>query len=201
MRWRNASDGWAARVVRECRPLGWPPGQRRPGVLRAAAAVLVALASVTAAASCAGAARPGQQSHVRLAARTRLPASQTSVLAGAADVVAGSVAQELFVSAAVVIVASPDRPAELTAAARSALRAHAPLLLTSARAGGAVVSAMLRARIKALDPRAVLAAGVARNMLAAALPGIRVVTDPAMLPATKTPPPAPGPPGAARAPR
>ena len=118
-----------------------------------------------------------------------MPASQTSVLAGAADVVAGSLAQELFVSAPVVIVASPDRPAELTAAARSALRAHAPLLLTSARAGGAVVSATLRARIKALDPRAVLAAGVARNVLAAALPGIRVVTDPAMLPATKTPPP------------
>jgi hypothetical protein len=118
-----------------------------------------------------------------------LPASQTSVLAGAADVVTGSLAQELFVSAPVVIVASPDRPAELTAAARSALRAHAPLLLTPARADGAVVSAMLRARIKALDPRAVLAAGVARNVLAAALPGIQVVTDPAMLPATKTPPP------------
>jgi hypothetical protein len=88
-----------------------------------------------------------------------------------------------------VIVASPDRSAELTAAARSALRAHAPLLLASARAGGPVVSAILRARIKALDPRAVLAVGVARNVLAAALPGIRVVTDPAMLPATKTPPP------------
>jgi len=135
------------------------------------------------------------------------------VLVGAADVVAGSLAHELFASAPVVIVASPDRPAELAAAARSALRAHAPLLLASARAGGAgpgaatagrgaartrsgrspgtaaVVGATLRARIKALDPRAVLAVGVAGNVLAAALPGIRVVTDPAKLPATKTPPP------------
>jgi len=184
-------------------------------MLIAAAAALVMLASVIAATSCAGAGRPGQQSHVRLAARTRLPASVTSVLAGAADVVAGSLAQELFASAPVVIVASPDRPAELAAAARSALRAHAPLLLASARAGGAgpggttatggrgaartrsgrspgtaaVVSATLRARIKALDPRAVLAVGVAGNVLAAALPGIRVVTDPAKLPATTTPRP------------
>ena len=189
MRWRNACDGWAARALRGFRPLGWPPGQGRPGVLRAAAAVLVALVSVTGVVSCAGPARPSQQSHVRLAARTRLPASETSVLVGTADVVAGSLAQELFVSAPVVIVARPDRPAELTTAAGSALRAHAPLLLASARAGGAVVSAMLRAQIKALNPRAVLAVGMAGNVLAAALPGIRVVTDPAMLPATKTPPP------------
>ena len=47
---------------------------------------------------------------------------------------------------------------------------------------------MLRAQIRALDPRAVLAAGMARDVLAARLPGIRVVTDPAMLPATTTPP-------------
>jgi hypothetical protein len=189
MRWRDACDEWAARVLRRCHPLRWLAGQRRPGMLRAAAAVAVVLASVTAATSCTGAGRPGQQSHVRLAARTRLPASQTSVLAGAADVVAGSLAQELFASAPVVIVANPDRPAELAAAARSSLRAQAPLLLASARAGGPAVSAMLRAQIKALDPRAVLAAGVAGNVLAAALPGIRVVTDPVMLPATKTPPP------------
>src|SRR5207245_2216576 len=40
----------------------------------------------------------------------------------------------------------------------------------------------------ALDPRAVVAAGMARDVLAARLPGIRVVTDPAALPATTTPP-------------
>ena len=110
------------------------------------------------------------------------------MLAGPADMVAGNLAQQLFASAPVVIVARPDRPAELTAA-RWALRAHAPLLLASAQAGGATVSAMLRARIKALDPHVVLAAGMPGNVLAAALPGIRVVTSPATLPATRTPPP------------
>ena len=124
-------------------------------------------------------------------------------------------AQRLFASAPVVVVASPSLPADLAAAARSALRAHAPLLLTSTPPGGtgpggasatparaaartvadhsagttAVVSAVLRAQIRALKPRAVLAVGVAGNALAAQLPGIRVVTDPAMLPATRTPPP------------
>jgi hypothetical protein len=102
-------------------------------MLCAAAAVLVALASVTAAAPCVGTARPGQQSHVRLAARTRLTGPETSVLADAADVVIGSHAHELFASSPVVIVASQDRHAELAAAARSALRAHAPLLLARAR--------------------------------------------------------------------
>ena len=157
-------------------------------MVRAAAAVLVALASVAAATSCGGA--PGPASNPT-SAWPHGPAAwaQTSVLAGAADVVAGSLAHELFASAPVVIAASPDRPAELAAAARSALRAHAPLLLASAGASGAVVSARLRAQIKALDPRAVLAVGVAPNVLEAALPGIRVVTNPAMLPATTTPPP------------
>jgi hypothetical protein len=171
LRWRDACGRWAARA------------------LRAAVAVLVALASVAAAASCAGPPRPDHHADARLAAQTHRPASQTSVLAGPADVVAGSLAQDLFASAPVVIVASPGRPAELAAATRWALRAHAPLLLASARPGGAVVSAVLRARIKALHPRAVLAVGVAGNVLAAALPGIQVVTDPAMLPATTTPPP------------
>jgi len=130
-----------------------------------------------------------------------VPAPATSVLAGAPDVVAGGVASRLFASAPVVVVSSPGRPAGLAAAARSALRAHAPLLLTAGPAApaartvsgrptgpAAVVSAMLRAQISALDTRAVLAAGMARDALASRLPGIRVVTDPAMLPATTTPP-------------
>ena len=157
-------------------------------MLRTAAVVLVVLASATAAASCAGAPPPSRPPQVLLAARTRLPVPETSVLAGAADMVAGNLAQQLFASAPVVIVARPDRPAELTAA-RWALRTHAPLLLASAQAGGAAVSAMLRARIKALDPHVVLAAGMSGNVLAAALPGIRVITNPATLPATRTPPP------------
>ena len=160
-------------------------------MLRTAAVVLVVLASATVAASSAGARPPdppSQPPQVLLAARTRLPVPQTSVLAGPADMVAGNLAQQLFASAPVVIVARPDRPAELTAA-RWALRTHAPLLLASAQAGGAAVSAMLRARIKALDPHVVLAAGMSGNVLAAALPGIRVITNPATLPATRTPPP------------
>jgi hypothetical protein len=167
---------------------------------RAAAAVFVAAAAVGGgAAACSSAAPQGQQSVVLLAARTRVPASaaSVSVLAGAPDVVAESMASRLFVSAPVVVVASADRSGELAAAARSALRSYAPLMLTSARASaapggattGAVVSAVLRAQVRALHPRAVLAVGVAGNVLAAALPGIRVVTDPAMLPATKAPAP------------
>jgi hypothetical protein len=185
-------------------------------MLRAGGAALVVFAAVAVGtASCAGASGHDQQAHVRLAASTRLPASATSVLAGAPDVVAEGVAQRLFASAPVVVVASPDRPADLAAAGRSALRAHAPLLLTSAWTGGAapggattmasrtgartasgrssgtaaVVGATLRAQIRALDPRAVLAVGVAANVLAAQMPGIRVVADPAMLPATKPPAP------------
>jgi len=138
-----------------------------------------------------------------------------SVLTGAPDVIAEGTAQRLFASAPVVVVASPSLTADLPAAARSALQAHAPLLLTStptvgtgpggtsatpARAAArtvadhspgttAVVSAVLRAQIRALKPRVVLAVGVAGNALAAQLPSVRVVTDPAMLPATKPPAP------------
>jgi hypothetical protein len=183
---------------------------------RAAGVVLVVVAAVAVGtAACTGAAGHGPPAPVRLAARTRLPASVMSVLGGGPDMVAGGVASRLFASAPVVVVASPNQPADLPAAARSALQAHAPLLLTSARTAGAgpggarataariaaqtvaghssgtaaVLSAVVRAQIRALDPRAVLAVGVAGNVLAAQLPGIRVVTDPAMLPATKTPTP------------
>jgi hypothetical protein len=184
---------------------------------RAVGAVLVVSTAVAAGAtSCAGAGGHDQDAHVRLAARIRLPASAVSVLAGAPDVVAADVAQNLFASAPVVIVASPDRPDEVAAGVSQSQRAHAPLLLTSGGAGpaasgngrravirtaarrtsagssapGNVVSAMLRAQIRTLDPRAVLAVGVAGSVLAAALPGIPVVTNPAMLPATAAPAPA-----------
>ena len=140
-------------------------------------------------ASCTGAARHDQHAQAPLAARTRPPAAATSVLTGTADVVAAGMAQRLFASAPVVVVSSPGPPADLAAAARSALRAHAPLLLTSGHPGGAGPGAMMRAQIKALDPRAVLAVGVPGKVLAAQLPGTRVVTSPAMLPATDTPAP------------
>jgi hypothetical protein len=156
---------------------------------------MVSTAVAAGATSCAGASGHHQYAHVWLAARIRLPASAVSVLAGAPDAVAAGVAQRLFVSAPVVIVASPDRPANVAAAVSQSLRAHAPLLLTSGGASsgssapGSVVSAILRAQIRALDPRAVLAVGVVGSVLAAALPGIRVVSHPAMLPATMAPAP------------
>jgi hypothetical protein len=152
------------------------------GLQRTAGAVLTVLAVAAGTTSCSGAAHHDPPAAVSLAARTRLPAPMTSVLTGTADVVAGDMADSLFASAPVVVVASLSRPTDLASAARSALQAHAPLLLTSPQTSEA-------ARIRALDPRAVLAVGVPGNVLRAQLPGIRVVTGPAMLPATKSPTP------------
>jgi hypothetical protein len=196
-------------VLVACRVPRLRVGRGRAGLARAVGPVLVVSTAVAAgAASCAGAGGHEQYAHARLAARIRLPASAVSVLAGAPDVVAAGVALRLFSSAPVVIVASPDRPGDLAAAVSQSLRAHAPLLLTSGGAGravsgtgrriasagspvpGSVVSATLRAQIRTLDPRAVLGVGVAGSVLATALPGIRVVTSPAMLPATRAPAPA-----------
>jgi hypothetical protein len=148
---------------------------------------LLALAVVAAGAtSCAGAAghTPGTPGHLT----TRFPPAPTvSVIGGAPDALAAGVARALFASAPVVVVASADRRADLAAAVRRAEQAHAPLLLTSSPAG-TLVGAEVR-EISALHPRAVLAVGVAGDVLAAQLPGIRVVTDPAQLPATAAPPP------------
>ena len=180
-----------------CRVLGFRADRDRAGRPLTAGAVLALVAAITvgtmsymaAARHDAHAARSDPPAPARLTARTRLLASATSVLTGTPDVVAEDVAQRLFASAPVVVVASPS-PRAGAAAVRQALRAHAPLLPTasgSSPAAVAAASAMLRARIKALDPRAVLAVGVAAKVLAAQLPGIRVVANPAMLPATKPP--------------
>src|SRR5215469_6124933 len=192
---RGARDGWAALVLLGCRMPRLRVGRGRVGLARAAGAFLVVSTAVAVGAmSCAGAGGHGQSAQVRLAAR---------------------VALRLFASAPVVIVASPDGPGDVAAAVSQSLRAHAPLLLTSGGAGltasgtgkraaartmariapagssapGSVVSAVLRDQIKTLDPQAVLAVGVVGSVLAAALPGIRVVTSPAMLPATTAPAP------------
>jgi hypothetical protein len=193
--------------------LGLQAGSNRTSTLRAARGVLVLLAIVcVATTSCAGVAHHDAPAAVM--SRTRLPAAATSVLTGAQDVIAEDVAQNLFAAAPVVVIASPGSPDD-RAAARQALQIHAPLLLTSAGAarpasGGAVttalrtgmrpasdsaqdaasvVSAALRARVRALDPSAVLAVGIPAKVLTAQLPGVRVVTSPAMLPATQAPAP------------
>ena len=199
-------------MLHGCRVPRHRVGHGRVGIARAVGAVLAAAAVAAGATFCRGGGGHDQYAHIRLGARIRLPASAVSVLAGAPDVVAVGVARRLFASAPVVVVASPDRPGDVAAAVSQSLRAHAPLLLTSGGAGraasrsgrrakartasavssvpGSVVSAMLRAQIRTLDPRAVLAVGVVGSVLAAALPGIRVVTSQAMLPATRPPAPA-----------
>jgi hypothetical protein len=152
--------------------------------------MLVVLSAVAAGAtSCTGAAAHSRRAYVPLEARTRAPASATSVLGGRPDVVAAGVARTLFASAPVVVVAGANGPADLATAVIRAGHAHAPLLLTSSRAGAGAGSAVLRAEITALHPRAVLAVGVTGNVLSAQLPGIRVVTNPALLPATSAPAP------------
>ena len=178
---------------------------------RGAAATLLVAAVAAGTASCTGAA--GQPGAGRpAAARTQAPETATSVLSGPADAIAADVARSMFASAPVVVVTSPGRPADLAAAAAAALKVHAPLLLTAVqRAGGGVapaaghsgvrvadgrsastapmVSAALRTQIRVLDPRAVLAVGMAGTVLADQLPGTHVVTSPAMLPTTKPPAP------------
>jgi hypothetical protein len=117
---------------------------------------------------------------------TRPPATTTTVLAGPPAVVAAGAASQLFASAAVVVLANAGNKAGLAAAAARARRAHAPLLLASARISAAV---LLRTEIHALSAREILDTGMAAGRLAAELPGVRVVTDPARLPVTRAPEP------------
>jgi hypothetical protein len=109
----------------------------------------------------------------------------TSVLAGPPDAVAAGAARTLFSAAPVVVIADAGSAVAVSAAVAGAERAHAPLLLTT----GAVVGAATRAEVGSLRPHAVLAVGVGRGALAAQLPGTRVVTRLAALPATSALPP------------
>ncbi|HTZ24204.1 MAG TPA: hypothetical protein VMC83_09450 [Streptosporangiaceae bacterium] len=152
-------------------------------------ALAVALAVAVGVTACASAAAPPvRRVPARLASRTRRPAAATTVLSGPSDAIAAGAAQSFFASAPVVVLADPGRPTAVAAAAADAVRAHAPLLLT-ATSGQALIGRALQAQIRALKPRAVLAVGVPSSDLAASLPGIRVVTDPARLPTTTSPPP------------
>ena len=166
----------------------WP---QRPGIrLRRVAGTSLATAAVAfGAASCLSPAAHSHQAPAPLMARVRPPASAVSVLAAAPDVVAAKVAGALFAAAPVVAVATARPPGGLAAAARRAIRAHAPLLLTGPRYGAQAVSGALRAEIHALRPRAILAVGVSPGALAARLPRTQVVISPASLPATRAPAP------------
>ncbi|MGO9079443.1 MAG: hypothetical protein ACLQDY_10445 [Streptosporangiaceae bacterium] len=155
------------------------------------------LATAVGVASCSVAAAGGRPAHLRSAACVRRPAVVTSVLGGPPQAVAAGLTRLLFSCAPVVVVAA-DRRADLPGAVADAARAHAPLLLagppdtagpgagppTTAAQSADLLPGALRAQIRALDPRAVLAAGIPAGALAAQLPRIRVVTSPARLPRT-----------------
>ena len=123
-------------------------------------------------------------------AATRVPPAAASVLADTAPgALTAAFARTLFASSPVVVVSGTSGTA--VAAASSAARdAHAPLLLASpATAQGTV---QVAASVRALRPVAVLATGLPaaeRRELAAQLPGVKVVSSPAALPATGSPAP------------
>jgi hypothetical protein len=165
--------------------------QHRPGVLRTtvpttrSAALVVAVLAAIAMTACSTA-RQVQGTAVHLTARTRPLPPAAAVLTGTPEAVAAAAARRLFAAAPVVVVGSAAAgPAGLAADAAQAARAHAPLLLTQAGAGAGA----LRAEVRALRPRAVLAAGLATRKLAAQLPGVHVVGSPAQLPSTTAPSP------------
>ena len=124
-------------------------------------------------------------------AATRLLSTTTSVLTDTAPgALTAALARALFETSPVVVVSGTS--GTVVAAASSAARsAHAPLLLDSpATAQG---TAQVAVSVRALRPKAVLALGLsaaARRALAAQLPGVKVVSSPAALPATGTPEPA-----------
>jgi hypothetical protein len=159
---------------------------------------------------------PGNGGARRPVAQTHAPSGAVEVLSAGTDGdLSIQFAQALFGSSPVVVVArdaasmpslaSVDRPAAsptataantnpakpgkpakpqssaLPAAARAAAAAHAPLLLANG------VTGQLATAIRALHPRAVLAVGLPSAELAAVLPGVRVVTRAAQLPATRQP--------------
>ena len=112
---------------------------------------------------------------------TRAPSSAASVLADASpDVLTAEFARTLFVTSPVVVVAAQSGPA-LAATVPVARGVHAPLLLASK------ITPQLIAAVSGLRPRAVLLVGLPRAVLAARLPGIRVVSRAAQLPVTGVP--------------
>jgi len=176
------------------RTLSLRPGRaRRPRWPRATLALSAVGLAVT---SCASAAHAAPKDPAYLAVRIRPPAPATSVLAGSPATLAAGVAEQLFAAAPVVVVVNASAPADLPIAATRAERAHAPLLLVSpaasAPSGGTPApsgDAAIRAAVRALHARAVLAVGMTPGALAAQLRGVRVTAVPARLPVTHAPAP------------
>jgi hypothetical protein len=165
--------------------------------------VLSVAAAVSVLAACSGAAAPpgsADGSHVAATkaattapplpvAITRAPSTAASVLAATAPgALTAAFARTLFASAPVVVVSAAG--SALPAAQEDARATHAPLLL--AAAGTAQAMAALAASARALRPVAVLAEGLPPAQLrelAARLPGVKVVSRAAALPATRSPAP------------
>ena len=162
---------------------------RRIGAAERAAVIGGVLALAIAATATSGAIVIGHDgvADAVMAEVTRRPATTTTVLTGPPAAVAAGAASRLFASAAVVVLANPDDMAGVAVAAARARGAHAPLLLTSPTTSAAAARAL--AEIRALAAREVLDTGMAAGPLAAELPGVRVITDPARLPVTGAPTP------------
>jgi hypothetical protein len=161
-------------------------------------------AAVSVLAACSGSAAPGSAyaGHATaaatlrsgiglpLAAVTRAPATADSVLAETAPgALTAAFARTLFTSTPVVVVSGTGGRA-LQAAGADARAAHAPVLLAASATATAL--AQLAASARALHPAAVLAEGLPAawpRELAARLPGVKVVSRAAALPATRTPAP------------
>jgi hypothetical protein len=163
-------------------PLRTRPRRRRSGP-RAVVwtmTVLVLAAATVIGAGVAWVAKSGTPAAAAAAVKTRQPAATTSVLAGSPAVISDNAATMMLADAPAVVVTSlTSRPA-VSAAAATALRAYAPLLLMPAGSGAELTA--LRSAIRLLHPSAVLAAGVPAAALSADLPGVRVVTSAAALP-------------------
>jgi len=162
---------------------------RRIGAAERAAVIGGVLALAIAATATSGAIVIGHDgvASAVMAEVTRRPATTTTVLTGPPTAVAAGAASRLFASATVVVLANPYDSAGVAVAAARARSAHAPLLLTSPTTSAAAARAL--AEIRALAAREVLDTGMAAGPLAAELPGVQVITDPARLPVTRAPTP------------
>jgi hypothetical protein len=116
-------------------------------------------------------------------ARTHPPSTAVSVLPDTdPEALTARFARTLFGASPVVVVAAEGATA-VAAARQAAGPAHAPLLLAAA------VNPQLAAAVKGLGADAVLVVGLPAKPLAAALPGVRVVSRATELPATSAPVP------------
>jgi hypothetical protein len=173
----------------------------RVGRLLAGVLVVAAASAAVIGANAESVAREPRPPDGLPVAVVRAPAAAATVLSGPPSVIAADAARLLFASSPVVVIAGGQ--ADLSAAASLARRLHAPMLLSgvastpgsasraaagraasgSAGPHGGGLGTGLRAVIRALHARAVLALGLDAGPLASQLPGVRVVAARSALPA------------------